>query len=111
MPARANTSYLRLECLRASTSMRITLRPFVAYRDHHSQSRGEATLRIDADAQECRVQACEGATPYRLRMSRGRFSAAQATYYRVPYDLTASQGRILMAGLPERLAIRLREGR
>ena len=29
----------------------------------------------------------------------------------VPYDLTASQGRILMAGLPERLAIRLREGR
>ena len=38
-------------------------------------------------------------------------TAAQATYYRVPYDLTASQGRILMAGLPERLAIRLREGR
>jgi hypothetical protein len=29
----------------------------------------------------------------------------------VPYDLTASQGRILMAGLPERLAVRLREGR
>jgi predicted phosphodiesterase len=33
------------------------------------------------------------------------------TYHRVPYDLTASQGRILMAGLPERLAARLREGR
>ena len=33
------------------------------------------------------------------------------TYRRVPYDLTASQGRILMAGLPERLAARLREGR
>ena len=33
------------------------------------------------------------------------------TYHRVPYDLTASQGRILMAGLPERLASRLREGR
>lgn len=32
-------------------------------------------------------------------------------YHRVPYDLTAAQGRILMAGLPERLAARLREGR
>lgn len=36
---------------------------------------------------------------------------AEITYHRVPYDLAASQGRILMAGLPERLAVRLREGR
>jgi predicted phosphodiesterase len=36
---------------------------------------------------------------------------AVITYHRIPYDLTASQGRILMAGLPERLALRLREGR
>ena len=39
------------------------------------------------------------------------FAAAEMTYHRVPYDLTTSQGRILMAGLPERLAARLREGR
>jgi predicted phosphodiesterase len=32
-------------------------------------------------------------------------------FHRVPYDVTASQGRILMAGLPERLALRLRDGR
>ena len=37
--------------------------------------------------------------------------AAEIIYHRVPYDLTAAQGRILMAGLPERLAARLREGR
>ena len=37
--------------------------------------------------------------------------ASNITYHRVPYDLTAAQGRILMAGLPERLAARLREGR
>lgn len=36
---------------------------------------------------------------------------AEIQYHRVPYDLTSSQGRILMAGLPERLAARLREGR
>jgi predicted phosphodiesterase len=37
--------------------------------------------------------------------------AREIIYHRVPYDLTAAQGRILMAGLPERLAARLREGR
>ncbi len=37
--------------------------------------------------------------------------ASEITFHRVPYDLTAAQGRILMAGLPERLAARLREGR
>jgi predicted phosphodiesterase len=35
----------------------------------------------------------------------------EITFHRVPYDLVASQGRILMAGLPDRLAARLREGR
>jgi predicted phosphodiesterase len=37
--------------------------------------------------------------------------ACAVTYHRVPYDLARAQGRILMAGLPERLAARLREGR
>lgn len=36
---------------------------------------------------------------------------SEVIYHRVPYDVTAAQGRILMAGLPERLAARLREGR
>ncbi len=35
----------------------------------------------------------------------------EITFHRVPYDVTAAQGHILMAGLPERLAARLREGR
>jgi diadenosine tetraphosphatase ApaH/serine/threonine PP2A family protein phosphatase len=36
---------------------------------------------------------------------------AEVAFHRVPYDLIGAQGRILMAGLPERLAARLREGR
>ena len=36
---------------------------------------------------------------------------AEIVFHRVPYDVVASQGRILMAELPERLALRLREGR
>jgi len=38
-------------------------------------------------------------------------AAQEITFYRVPYDLARAQGRILMAGLPERLAQRLRDGR
>ncbi len=38
-------------------------------------------------------------------------SANEVTFFREPYDLALAQGRILMAGLPERLALRLREGR
>ena len=38
-------------------------------------------------------------------------TASEVVFQRVPYDVTAAQGRILMAGLPERLAARLREGR
>ncbi|HEY0263679.1 MAG TPA: metallophosphoesterase family protein [Granulicella sp.] len=37
--------------------------------------------------------------------------ASEIVYHRVPYDLTTAQGRILMADLPEKLALRLREGR
>ena len=33
------------------------------------------------------------------------------TFYRVPYDIAAAQEKIFAAGLPERLAIRLEEGR
>ncbi len=37
--------------------------------------------------------------------------AGEIVFHRVPYDLTTAQGRILMADLPEKLALRLREGR
>jgi hypothetical protein len=33
------------------------------------------------------------------------------TWYRVPYDVKEAQERILQAGLPDRLAARLRDGR
>lgn len=37
--------------------------------------------------------------------------ASIVTFYRVPYDIALAQEKILAAGLPERLAIRLEEGR
>lgn len=38
-------------------------------------------------------------------------TAHTVTFHREPYDIDLAQGRILLAGLPERLAKRLREGR
>ena len=37
--------------------------------------------------------------------------AGEIIFHRVPYDVQSSEGRILLAELPERLAVRLREGR
>jgi len=37
--------------------------------------------------------------------------AHEVLFYRVPYDIAAAQQRILMAGLPKMLAMRLEEGR
>jgi diadenosine tetraphosphatase ApaH/serine/threonine PP2A family protein phosphatase len=37
--------------------------------------------------------------------------ASEVTFYRVPYDVEGAQQRIMGAGLPERLALRLKEGR
>ena len=37
--------------------------------------------------------------------------ASSVSFHRVPYDIELAQGRILLAGLPDRLAKRLREGR
>lgn len=37
--------------------------------------------------------------------------ASQITFYRVPYNIQAAQQKIFAAGLPERLGIRLEEGR
>jgi predicted glycogen debranching enzyme len=77
----ANTSYLRLELLRASGPLRATLRPFVTYRDHHSHSRGAQPYQIDSDAAQCAIQAFAGARPYRLKVSDGQFTAAPTWYW------------------------------
>jgi diadenosine tetraphosphatase ApaH/serine/threonine PP2A family protein phosphatase len=37
--------------------------------------------------------------------------AGLITFYRVPYDIALAQEKIFAAGLPERLAVRLEEGR
>jgi len=88
----ANTSYLRLELLRASDPLRVTLKPLITYRDYHSHGRGSRDFRLEADAEQCRVQAYAGARPYRLSISRGRYSAAPAWYWNFWHRMEAERG-------------------
>jgi len=88
----ANTSYLRLELLRASAPLRVTLKPLVAYRDYHSHGRGAQPFQLEADAEQCRVQAFAGARPYRLSISQGRYSAAPAWYWNFWHRMEAERG-------------------
>jgi predicted glycogen debranching enzyme len=92
MAPETNTSYLRLELLRASQPLRVTLKPLVTYRDYHSHGRGLRAFQLDADAEQCRVQAFAGARPYRLSISRGRYSAAPAWYWNFWHRMEAERG-------------------
>jgi predicted glycogen debranching enzyme len=88
----ANISYLRLELLRASAPLRVTLRPLLTYRDYHSLGRGARAFQLDDDAGQCRVLAFAGARPYRLAMSHGRFTAAPEWYWNFWHRVEAERG-------------------
>jgi predicted glycogen debranching enzyme len=88
----ANTSYLRLELIRATNPLRVTLKPLITYRDYHSEGRGEKPFQLEAEAQACRVLACAGATPYRLRISKGRFALTPAWYWNFWHRMEVERG-------------------
>jgi predicted glycogen debranching enzyme len=88
----ANTSYLRLELLRASAPLRVTLKPYVTYRDHHSHAHGAQPLQLQADAESCRVQASDAARPYRLTITRGGFTEAPTWYWNFWHRVEAARG-------------------
>jgi predicted glycogen debranching enzyme len=85
MAPAANTSYLRLEVLRASAPLRVELKPLVTYRDYHSQSRGARPFTSAAGklagARGCSVYAFDGARPYTLAISAGSYAPTDVWYW------------------------------
>jgi predicted glycogen debranching enzyme len=77
----ANTSYLRLEVLRAGAALQVECKPLVTYRDFHSHGRGQRPFRAVAEGHGCTVIAFDGASPYRLAMSAGRYEAGDIWYW------------------------------
>jgi predicted glycogen debranching enzyme len=88
----ANTSYLRLELVRGGAPMRVVLKPFLTYRDYHSQARGALPLHLQSDAGQCSILAHDGARPYRLLMSRGEFTPAPTWYWNFWHREEAARG-------------------
>ena len=88
----ANTSYLRLELLRATQPLRVTLKPLVTYRDYHSHNRGAQALQLEAGAAHCRVRVFAGARPYSLSISHGQFTAAPEWYWNFWHRMEAERG-------------------
>jgi predicted glycogen debranching enzyme len=88
----ANTSYLRLELMRSSAPMGVALKPYVAYRDYHNQSHGAHAFELEPAADHCRIQASAGATPYRLLVTQGQFTAAPAWYWNFWHREEAQRG-------------------
>jgi predicted glycogen debranching enzyme len=87
-----NTSYLRIELLRATGPLRATLKPLVTYRDYHSQNRGPKDFHLEADAAQVKVLANAGARPYRLAISEGRYTAAPEWYWNFWHRTEAARG-------------------
>ena len=92
MAQAANTSYLRLELLRSSAPMQVTLKPYVAYRDYHSQSHGVQPFELESGVDHCRIQASPGARPYRLLVTQGQFTPAPAWYWNFWHREEAQRG-------------------
>jgi predicted glycogen debranching enzyme len=88
----ANTSYLRLELHRSTAPMHITLKPYVAYRDYHSQSHGVQPFEVDSAADHCVIRASAQARPYRLIVTQGQFTAAPAWYWNFYHREEAARG-------------------
>jgi predicted glycogen debranching enzyme len=90
----ANTTYLRLELIRSSSSapMRISLKPFVTYRDYHSHGVGAKEFQLDPGARDCRIQAFPGAKAYRLMVSHGEFTPAPEWYWNFWHREEAQRG-------------------
>jgi predicted glycogen debranching enzyme len=88
----ANTSYLRLRLVRGSGAMRLTLKPYVTYRDYHSHAHGEHPFKLDSSTEHCRIQAFDGARAFQLSLSQGQFQAAPTWYWNFWHRLEAQRG-------------------
>ncbi len=77
----ANTSYLRLELLRASAALRIEFKPLVTYRDYHGHGRGPQRFQATADEDACTVKGSDCQPLYRLAVKFGKYTATDHWYW------------------------------
>src|SRR5258708_16320847 len=72
--------------------MRVTSKPYVAYRDYHSHGHGAQPFELESGADQCCIRADASARPYRLLVTAGRFAAAPAWYWKFCHREEALRG-------------------
>jgi glycogen debranching enzyme len=87
-----NTTYLRLQLLRAAAPMRVTLKPFVVYRDYHTHSLGAHPYRVEAGDGELRITAAQGAPTLRVSMPQSAASGTPAWYWSFRHRVEEERG-------------------
>ena len=108
-----NTSYLRMELLRATGPLRATLKPLIAYRDYHSQNRGPKDFHLEPEAAQVKVLANAYSRPYRLIISEGRYTAAPEWYWNFWHRAESERGLDALEDLltPGSFTVELSPGR
>jgi len=61
-----NTTYVEFARIGGSKELRLSIEPLCTYRDYHWQSRGERTFGVEPIHGGVRIQAHDGARPYRI---------------------------------------------
>jgi predicted glycogen debranching enzyme len=77
----SNTSYWRLEVLRADAPLMLELKPLVTHRDHHSQARGRLALTAAGSGGACTISGPDGRALCLLSLSAGRFAPSDTWYW------------------------------
>jgi predicted glycogen debranching enzyme len=88
-----NTTVVSFTLERASSPLRLELRPLCTYRDYHSHTHGSGwNLQVDPYSVGCEIRAFDGARPYRLFIDRGSFEAEAGWYWNYRHRAESARG-------------------
>ena len=88
-----NTTVVSYTLQRASSTLRLELRPLCTYRDYHGQTHGQGwTPSFSSDHEGFEVRAFDGAKPYRVSLDGGHFEADPAWYWDFRHRAEAARG-------------------
>jgi glycogen debranching enzyme len=89
----ANTTYVSYTLLRGSHSLALEVTPLVTYRDFHALSSGQGWQPgVEAVPSGTAIHAFDGAVPFRLLASAGRFQPGGAWYWGFLHAEEAARG-------------------
>ncbi len=93
MAAGANTTYLLYRLLRGTAEMQLEITPLVTYRSFHGLSSGQGWQPgVEASAQKAVIRPFDGAVPFALLASDGRFATGGTWWWNFKYRAETERG-------------------